>query len=177
MGWRERDYAKWTDEERRRFLGSTTSLAPYLGYAPAGGETGRRLIRPGAGLAVLVSAGLLALGQLPAGHPIAPLLHFTLPALQSGLPALPSPPTSTIAGPSSVSFGSTLSLHGSAPPGNGAVIVDGSYDGGRAWQRLATVASVDGNYSADVPLDEHGLLQIRITFADGSHAVGSVTVR
>lgn len=78
MGWRERDYARWTDEERRRFLGSTT-------LARAGSPSTRRassgLVAPGVSFAVLASAALLAAGHLPRNHPLIPALNFKLPPL------------------------------------------------------------------------------------------------
>ena len=73
MGWRERDYAKWTDEERRLYLGSGVGLSragrdPFLG-----GHGGKYTARPerfarirlnnGVGLAILISWALFLLGE------------------------------------------------------------------------------------------------------------------
>jgi hypothetical protein len=100
MGWRDRDYAKWTDAERRRFYGSSASsdYAPRSGYSvPGQGRPFGSRVRmaPGAFLAVIVSFMVaLALGQLPRSHPLIPALHFTLPAIsspaQTGTISLPS---------------------------------------------------------------------------------------
>jgi hypothetical protein len=172
MGWRDRDYAKWTDEERSRFLGSgatnVSSSIPPATYAPRKGG----LIRPGAGAAILVAGALFALGRFPTSHPIVPLLHFggSTPSVA------PMQPTATIDGPSTATLGSTLNLHGSAPAGDGAVTIEGSYDAGQSWLTLATVRSANGGYAAQVPLEQRGILQLRILFADGSQAVGSINV-
>src|SRR5438874_12197687 len=72
MGWRERDYARFTEDERRRLLGASTAGTP---------STGRRVgPAQGAGLAVLVSGVVFALGQLPTSHPIVPALHVDIHA-------------------------------------------------------------------------------------------------
>jgi len=168
VGWRDREYAKWTDEERNRFLGSGMPNLSHPSRARGG------LIRPGAGLAILVTAVLLALGHFPTSHPIAPTLRFRIPGLSEAPPPIRT--SGTIEGLTSAALGSTLSLRGAAPKGNGPVTVEGSYDGGRTWQTLSTVDSNDGGYAAQVSLNRRGTLEIRIVFADGSQATGSVTV-
>lgn len=173
MGWRDRDYAKWTDEERSRFLGSRIGnvevpIPRDTGFAPR--RSG--LVRPGASAAILVAGVLFALGRFPAGHPLVPSLRLG----EQSPSATAIQPAETITGPSTATLGSTLDLHGSAPPGNGAVTIEGSYDGGQSWLTLATVPSFDGTYAAQVPLSERGILQIRVSFADGSQAFGSVDV-
>src|SRR5690348_14007542 len=122
MGWAERDYAKWTDEERERFYGGGTATAT---------TTGGHIFRRGVGPAILASGVLFALGHFPVGHPILPFLHFRLPASHSSPSAIR--PTGTINTPTTATLGSTLSFHGTAPPGNGPVTIQGSYDGGRTW--------------------------------------------
>jgi hypothetical protein len=172
MGWRDRDYAKWTDDERRRFYGSAAGYS-QLEPGPPAVRAGR--LRPGVGLAVLVSL-FVALGQLPFSHPIVPALHFQVPGLSRGAPAGTSTPIATISGPEAAALGSTLNLHGGAPPGNGTVTVEGSYDRGQSWFMLTTVQSTDGTYAASIPLSQRGELQFRVVFADGSSSVGSVLV-
>jgi hypothetical protein len=61
MGWQDRDYARWTDEERRRFLGVGASRASASRRSVGVSEC--------ATVAVLVSAAVFALGHLPRGHP------------------------------------------------------------------------------------------------------------
>jgi hypothetical protein len=165
MSWQHRDYAKWTDEERRRFLGSR----PAAVRRPAAARRGL-VRRPSARLAIVVAAALFALGQLPKGHPILPSLHFDLPGTHSAQ-------VGPLRLPSTASLGSTLSLHGTAPPGNGPVTIQGSYDDGQTWETLANVGSANGTYVAQVALTQSGLLQLRVVFADGSQAAGSIRVQ
>jgi hypothetical protein len=165
MGWSSRDYAQWTDEERERFYG---------GAAPGASATPSRIFSRGIGPAIIASGLLFALGHYPAGHPILPFLHFTLPASHSSVS--PIRPTGTISTPSTATIGSTLTFHGTAQPGNGPVTVEGSYDGGQTWETLTNAASANGSYAARVTLSQRGLLQIRIVFADGSQALGAVSV-
>jgi hypothetical protein len=167
MGWRDRDYAKWTDEERRRFY---SSGATYPTRDPSPLRTGGGLLRPGAGLAALASLAI-ALGQLPLHHPLLPALHI------GGTSAPPAPvsPVRTISGPSTAAVGSSLALHGTAPPG--AVTVEGSYDAGRSWMVLATLQSLDGMYATQITLTQRGNLSIKVVYSDGSAATGSILVR
>jgi hypothetical protein len=154
MGWRDRDYAKWTDAERRRFYGFG-SISPRRG-----------VLRPGAGLAVIASLAI-ALGQLPLHHPLVPALHI-------GGTASPVAPVRTITGLSTAPVGSSLSLHGPAP--SGVVTIEGSYDSGRTWIVLSSTQSIDGTYSTNLSLTKRGRLAIKILFSDGSTANGSVVV-
>ena len=179
MGWRDRDYAKWTDEERRRFYGPGATSAgsnPDVFDAPRRATEGRAF-RRGVGPAILVSGAVLALGHFPTDHPIIPALHFRLPGL--GSRAMPGAvrPTASINTPSTASVGSTLTFHGTAPPGNGPVTVEGSYDEGQTWQTLTTADSAGGTYAAQVTLNQPGVLQIQIVFSDGSKADGSLVVK
>ena len=176
MGWRDRDWAKWTDEERRRFYGSSGSnvssaTSTYSVGRGQGRLFGRRVRASHCFLAVIVSLlGALALGQLPRSRPLVPALHV-------GLPALPgSHKTGTLSLPGSSRLGSTLKLHGTlSPGGTGTVTVEGKY--GRApWQVLATVQVAGGAYETQIPLSRRGLLHIRVTYPDGHTAVGSTKV-
>jgi hypothetical protein len=179
MGWRDRDYAKWTDEERRRFYGSSSS-AGYDHDWPRVSPTRRGgVLRPGAALAVLATV-CIALGQLPLNHPLVPAFHFTLRGSGGTSPApilTPSAPIAPITGPSTAAVGTRLVLHGSAPEGNGVVTVEGSYDGGQTWLPLASVSSTNGSYAATITLTQRGVLQLRILTANGTSAVGSITVQ
>jgi hypothetical protein len=170
MGWRDRDYAKWTDEERRIFYGSA---APSRRRAPRRLATANGLLRPRAGLAALVS-GVIAIGLLPFRHQLLPALHV------GGRPWSASPPTAPvgqITGLSSATLGSTLSIRGTAPLPDGPVRVEGSYDGGRTWQILSTAQSSGGTYSAQVSMSRRGYLSIKVLYANGTSAVGSILVR
>jgi hypothetical protein len=169
MGWRDRDYAKWTNEERRRFYGSGPT---FTGRDPARRST-RIGLRPGAWLAIVVAV-VIALGQLPRHHPLIPALHF-------GSRASSTPPSTApvgrITGLSTATLGSTLSLHGSAPLPDASVQIEGSYDSGRTWKILSAVRSSGGAYAARIALKRRGSLALKIVFANGSSAVGSIFVR
>jgi hypothetical protein len=112
---------------------------------------------------------VIALGQLPLHHPLVPALHF------DGAIPRQSSPAETISGLSTATVGSTLTFGGPAP--SGTVLVQGSYDGGRTWTTLASVDTYGGSYSATVTLEQRGDLSIKITYANGSTATGSVAVR
>src|SRR5438105_1456915 len=73
MGWREREYARFTREERERFYGADA--------VPRRRASGRATCAGGAGFAVAVSSLLFVLGQVPHGHPVVPALHFRLPGV------------------------------------------------------------------------------------------------
>jgi hypothetical protein len=166
MGWRDRDYAKWTDGERRRFYGSVGARTHTTGS--------RGGVAPGALLAVVVSfLAALALGQLPRSHPLIPALHFNLPVF-SRTPVSAS--TGAISLPRRSPLGSFLTLHGQLPPGeSGTVTVEGAYIR-PPWKLLASVPASNGSYTARIPLDHRGLLHLRVTYPDGHRSVGETRV-
>ena len=162
MGWRDRDYARWTEDERRRFFGSS---APRIGVVQ------------GAFLAVIVSAVLFLLGHVPYNHPLIPALHFTIPRPPRLAHARSS---STALGKiglaRSAQRGSFLTFHGQLPSGeSGTVSVDGTYRR-PPWQLLAAVPAQAGAYAARIHLTRAGLLHVRITYPDGHRSVGSIRV-
>src|SRR5256885_6706979 len=82
MGWRERDYARFTRAERERFYGADA--------VPRRRASGRATCAGGAGLAVAVSSLLFLLGQVPNGHPVVPALHSRLPGVaRASIPNAP----------------------------------------------------------------------------------------
>src|SRR5438067_8615768 len=83
MGWRERDYARFTRAERERFYGADA--------VPRRRPSGRATCTGGAGLAVAVSGLLFLLGQVPKGHPIVPALHFHVPGAARAASSAPVP--------------------------------------------------------------------------------------
>jgi hypothetical protein len=176
MGWRERDYARWTPEERRRFLGTgPRSRGSTVGTSRRFGAT------QGAGVAVAVSALLFCLGHFPSGHPIVPALHFSLPArtaTPARVPILGLPPVRVqLRGPKAVRVGSFLTFHGPVPTGdNGRVVIEGSLNGA-AWRTFAVADGSSGNYLARIGLDQRGTLRLRVIFRDGAEAVQTITVR
>ncbi|HJU36332.1 MAG TPA: hypothetical protein VJ716_02810 [Gaiellaceae bacterium] len=170
MGWRDRDYAKWTAHERRRFYGDGSTPSTR------GSSLGTRVRPvPSALTAVLVSLVVaLALGQLPREHPLIPALHFNLQS---------SAPNSVPAGVGRITIarrlpvGSFLTLHGGVPSGeSGTVTVEGAYTR-PPWNLLAAVPVKDGTYEARIQLNHKGLLHLRVTYPDGHRSVGETRVR
>jgi hypothetical protein len=82
VGWQDRDWAKWTDEERARFVGSSTHHSTWDERPRAVGRASA--IRPGAFLAVIVSlvatlglSGMLKIPLLERVHaPASPTQTF-----------------------------------------------------------------------------------------------------
>ena len=167
IGWRDREYAQWTDEERRRFLGTPGGMA-RLRPSRRG-----RTCAQGAGWAVGVSAVLVAFGYLPRGHPLLPALHFRIPAPRhSAAAAKPG----RLLGPRTVRRGSFLTFNGRVPTGHeGAVVIRGSLDGG-AWRTLAIADGNNGTYHARIALPRRGMLRLRVLFRGGVEEKGSVRV-
>jgi hypothetical protein len=167
IGWRDREYAKWTQEERRRFLGTPGGTA-----RPGSSRRGRTCAQ-GAGWAVGVSVVLVALGYLPRGHPLLPALKFRIPAPRHSAAA--TKPVRLL-GPRTVRRGSFLTFHGRVPTGHeGAVLIRGSLDGG-VWRTLAIADGNDGTYRARIPLRRRGMLRLRVLFRGGVVEEGSVRV-
>jgi hypothetical protein len=167
IGWRDREYARWTDEERRRFLGTPG------GTARSRSSRRGRTCAQGAGWAVGLSVVLVALGYLPRGHPILPALHFRIPASRHSAAA---PKPVRLHGPRTVRRGSFLTFHGRVPSGHeGAVVIRGSLDGG-AWRTLAIADGNDGAYRARIALRRRGMLRLHVLFRGGIVEVGSVRV-
>jgi hypothetical protein len=183
MGWRDRDYAKWTDEERRRFLGSSATAAssPRATGTTTGASRARSprsVFRAGTGLAIAASAGLFALGQLPRGHPLLSQLHVPLPALRHlGQKPAAAPTVTRIALPRSAAVGSFLALQGQLPAGeSGTVSVEGA-SVRPPWHLLAAVPAKDGAYTARFQLTRKGLFHLRVTYPDGHRSTGQIRVR
>lgn len=178
MGWRDRDYARWTDEERRRYLDSDVSVPAR---SAGRGSLPRLRVAHGAGAAILVSAALLILGQLPRNHPLLPSFHVRLPSLRHEATKATSfhvsaPRLTKLRGPRAARVGGTLTVSGSNRTSRGPVAIQGTY--GRSWKTLSTL-EVDGggDFRVTIPLTRRGLLHIRVLYPDGSRAVGSTRVR
>ncbi|MGH3002351.1 MAG: hypothetical protein ACRDM1_06780 [Gaiellaceae bacterium] len=177
MSWRDRDYARWTPEERRRFLGpGPASRESRAGVSRRIGTT------QGVALAAGVSAVLFALGHFPAGHPVVPVLHFTLPSSNVRGSASPlvgsaaAPARVILRGPSTTRVGAFLTFHGPVPIGdNGQVVIEGSLNGG-AWRTLTVADGSGGNYLARIALNQRGTLRLRVVFRDGTEAVQTIRV-
>ena len=174
MGWREREYARFTRAERERFYGAAT--------APRGrGRTsGRTTWTGGAGLAVAVSGLLFLLGHVPKGHPVIPALHFGVPGGARARPS-PRPPRQHVVPlrlPAVGAVSSSLTIHGRVPGYGGRfVVVEGSWNGG-GWITLATSRiGRRGAYRARFRLARTGMLHVRLTYPDGTTSSGVMRVR
>ena len=170
IGWRDREYARWTEEERRRFLGNPGSAAP------SGPSRRGRTCAQGAGWAIGASVVLFALGYIPRDHPLLPALHFKIPTTRHSATVVATSPPHLI-GPSTVRRGSFLTFHGRVPAGHeGAVVIRGSLDRG-AWRTLAIADGNDGTYRVRIALRRRGGLSLRVVFRGGLEEVGFVRVR
>lgn len=186
MGWRDRDYAKFTDAELADYLGTTYERKIDVPTAREAALPPRRSIfARGVGPAVTVSALLYGLGHFPPGHPLLslPRLFGSAPARTAPTPSV-APPTfarprtpGRIDGLTTGRVGGSLTLSGTVGAAtSGAVAVDGSYDGGATWYRLATAPVSQGSYSARLQLLRVGVLRLRVSRPDGSTAEGDITV-
>lgn len=164
MGWRERDWARFTDAERRQLYGSGG------GYSTRRSSSG--WLKPGAGLAVAVSAAIFALGHFPQNHPLLPALRLHLP------PSAHSAPQSRpLHIPHTAQFRSTLTLWGSVgDDSSGPVVVEGHWNA-RPWKTMAATQIVsDHSWHTRIVLDRTGMLNLRVLLPGGSRLVGSVRV-
>jgi hypothetical protein len=185
VGWRERDWARWTDAERRRFFGSarSTGHAPACSSAKAGGE--RRTLRQAIGaLVLLAAAAAYYSGALThsVGHTINPRPAPTpYPRLPHASPtntaaAPPSPRYTTMSGPSSVPRGTYLTVTGTLSPGeSGPVVVEGQWESG-AWYELASTNASNGGFRLRYALARPGVVHVRLALPDGDYAVKTIDV-
>jgi hypothetical protein len=162
MGWRERDYARFTDAERRSYLG-----ARARGRA-ATGSGGIRLAR-GAGAAVVASAALFLVGHVPRGHPLVPALGFRLP--------LPTHKGASHLGlPTESALGSVLTIHGHLDGYDGRfVTLEGRWND-PTWIALGQAQLAGSGFSIPVSLTQGGLLTLRLRYPNGAVATGETTV-
>jgi hypothetical protein len=132
VGWRERDWAKWTDAERERFLGSSRPSArgaerpPPARWSPKGAGGPKRHIRRQTIGGLILAAALVTnytgvLNNLSPQHTVntvtAPTSYLRLPQAPptSSTPAPPSPRYTTMSGPSSVPRGTYMTVTGTLP--------------------------------------------------------------
>ena len=153
VGWRERDYARFNESERRVFH--------------AGGRATSRSVAGGFGLAfaVTVSLALVLVGQFPRGHPLVPGLGFRIPGIGSSHSHIAT---------SAAHYGGTETFRGTTSQ-DGAVEADGSWNGG-PWELLATGAAAQHAYMVSFPITNHGTLAVRIKLPGGREADGTVLV-
>lgn len=188
VGWRERDWAKWTDAERQRFFGTTrsTSHAPTRSSPKAVGKprTRRETV---AVLVLIVAAVAYYSGALnhspqptvsptssgPAPTPY-PRLPHTSPT--SNTPAPLSPRYTTMSGPSSVPRGTYMTITGTLHPGeSGPIIVEGQWESGPRYELASTHAS-NGGFMVRYTLPRPGIVHVRLALPDGDYAVRTIDV-
>src|SRR5579862_593558 len=175
MGWRERDWAKFTDAEREALYGSRSAgwNAP-AGYAPPARPGSRRsFLAPGAGIAIAVTAAVVLLGQFPRNNPILPALRFGSP----GAVILAQPRTFPLNLSPTAVYGSILTVNGADPAAaSGTVLALGQWNNG-PWTTLASTSlASDHSWSISISIDQHGSLNIRINLPSGNSLVGAETV-
>jgi hypothetical protein len=159
VGWESRDWAKWTEEERSSYLGTGGGARRPSGFG----------VRPGATLAVAVSAALTLVTSFVRGHSIVPLPLFRHPAAPQAV-ALTLDRTI-------VDVGTGVSFRGSRPGRDGSlVLLDGSLDGG-PWRRVASAIVSNGRYELSARFTERGRLALRLTVPGGPVARGFLLVR
>ena len=173
MGWRERDWAKLDQTERRALFGSADR-----GRGAA--RDGRRFgVVPGAWLAILVSGTVFLLGQIPRNDPILPPLRIDLPSWplfeRSQQPDIV---VGKLELPTVAKRGAELTVTGRAPvaaSGRGEIVVHWN---SRPWQRVGYFQiRGDGRFRAPITLTRIGMLNVRLIFPNGDRLVGAVRVR
>lgn len=187
MGWRERDWAKWTDGERQRFFGTarSTSLAPTQSGAKAGGK--RRTRETVAALVLIAAAVAYHSGALnhstqptvsptSRGHIPTPYLRLPHTSPTSTAPAPPSPRYTTMRGPSSVPRGTYMTITGTLRPSeSGPIVVEGQWESG-PWYVLASTNASSGGFRVRYTLPRPGIVHVRLALPNGDYAVRTIHV-
>jgi hypothetical protein len=134
------------------------------------------VLRPGAGLAIAVSAAVLIAGQFPRAHPLVPAFHFRVPGSPSAAPAAPRQFPLNI--PSTATYGSTLTIDGTdGGAASGGVVAVGRWNGGPATTLATTVLAADRSWNLPIAMNRQGTLALTIQLPGGNTLVGTVTVR
>jgi hypothetical protein len=167
MGWRDRDYARFNEAERRRFYGS--------GAASRHAAPGRGIFLKGAGLAIAVSFALFALGRFPPGHPLLPSLHFALPG--SGHSIFGGHRTLPLNVPPVAELGSGLTIWGNVRGADGRVVAVERRVGEGGWQSAATAVISNGRFQAQLTYTSRGRTELRVRYPNGDIAAATVIVR
>jgi hypothetical protein len=184
MGWRDRDWAQFTDSEREAIYGGGD---PGMRARPGDywSSLGRSIIRPGAGIAIALSAVIFALGHFPQGQPLIPAFRFSLPSLSgnpghheaSGARPGTAHRTFPLNVPPAVVYRSVLRLSGIDPNAtSGTVVVTGQWNGG-AWGEVASGAlAVDHSWSVPITMNQQGTLSLNVSLPSGDSLAGTITV-
>jgi hypothetical protein len=199
MGWRDRDWAKFTDEEWRALIGRRSSRNLPPSHEGASHRTvstsvprrrtkragGRRALRTIGLLVFCVAAtaailgGMIVTGHVPgansqpnAATPIT--LHPVAsvpPVVDRTLP----PRVTRITGTRLLDYGGSLTLSGHHTPTSGTISVRGRWGSG-AWITFAVASASRRSYSFRIPLTHRGVLHLRVVYPDGSSSVGTYQV-
>ena len=168
MGWRDRDWARFDEAERRVLYGSGVLRGATTRTAPLS------IVLV---LVALVAAGCVAAGQLPRHHPLVPAFAFRLPHPQWGGKTLVA---SSIGHGQTVPLGgsllatepSTYSLRGRTASMNGLhitgdVVLRGRWNKGPWLVMSRTRTDAAGNFRVTSNLRRRGLLELRLEMPDG----------
>lgn len=191
MGWRERDWAKWTDAERERFLGSSRSSArgperpPPARWSPKGTGGPERHIRRQTIGGLILAAALVTnytgvLNNLSPQHTAntvtTPTPYLRLPQTRPTTVTPPSPRYTTMGGPSSVRRGTYMTVTGTLPQGeSGPIIVEGQWESG-PWYELASTNASNGGFRVRYALPRPGVVHVRLALPNGNYAVKTIDV-
>jgi hypothetical protein len=167
VGWRERDYAKFTDEETDVLYRSSSPIAhSRSARSPAA--------RNGVAVAVALSAALFVLGHVPRGHPLIPTLHFPVPFAGKATRAAAAPAQ---LGRRTALVGSSFTVRGEAPTTSGGVVVLRGRWGAGPWHTYARSSRGDGSYLLRVRLSRRGLMTLKVRLSGRTLAEGTIRVR
>ena len=173
MPWQERDWAKWTDEERNRYLGTSGGRRGSSGGPTVGAS---RLNRPVSRQQTILACALITLFVGYAAHKVLNGPTFTW--MGTPPPVRMSPPKRVpMTGvPAMIRRGTYVTARGTLGRNtSGVVIVEGRWGSG-AWYRLATAPATNGTYRVRYLLDKPGLVHLRIALPDGTYLVATTRI-
>lgn len=172
MGWRDRDWARFTDSEREMLYGRAsgpTSVREPMWQRPVGQR--RSVVAPGATFAIVVSAAALLLGQIPRGNPFVPALHINLSSLTAPHHQFP------LNLPTTATYGTVLTLNGTdGSSASGRVVAVGQWNGGPPTTLANGAVALDHSWSLPISLSQHGTLNLTINLPSGNTLAGTVTI-
>jgi hypothetical protein len=196
MPWQERDLAKWTDEERNRFLGTsgnrggggTTTRPPADGSVLNRPLSRSQILLVFAVIAAIIGYavhhGMKETRSPSAGQAQGLVVPTPEPVLPSPKRATKPPPAARVSPPkhrsmqlpSSLRRGTSVTSSGTLGTNvSGPVIVEGRWGSG-PWYRLASANATNGAYRVRYLLDRPGLVHLRIALPDGNYLVGTVRI-
>lgn len=182
MGWRERDWAK-TDEERARFLGSSSSVGPTGDVTPRPSGFSRRLSKAEIVLALLVVLpvlGYLVHREIQRHESPATTLQPSARLLRrlEAPPSKPLPPVrrEPLHLPPSLRAGTYVTTSGTLATNVGGVVIVEARWGKGPWLRLATANATNGTFRVRYLLSKRGRVHVRIALPDGNYLAGSSNV-